>query len=124
MSRRESICRHPGVILRGDFLATRGISQRELSRATGITEANISRLIHGQLDITPQLAARLAMALQTDASLWLVAQAHYDAQHLPKTSAVFPIRPNGHAPPTPFAPKITAPEGGSPAPKGIEREAQ
>lgn len=52
-------------------LERRGITQRQLSNATGISPSSISRLVSGQRTVTGDALARICLALGVDAS-WLL----------------------------------------------------
>jgi len=76
----------PGEILRYEFLAPLGLTQKELAATLGITRVRLSEIIRGKRAITPDSALRLArffdttpefwLGLQTDLNLWDTLQAH------------------------------------------------
>ena len=69
---------HPGVMLREEFLAPAGISQRDFARRLGWTTAKLNELINGKRGVTADSALDLAAALRTSPELWLNLQMHYD----------------------------------------------
>lgn len=71
---------HPGKILLNHFLTPNKISQRALSRATGLSRSRISALIKGRLDITPDIAVQLGAAVGPGADFWLGLQGDHDAR--------------------------------------------
>lgn len=68
---------HPGESL-SDALLVLGISQKDLSLRTGLTEKHISEIVRGLSPITSETAIKLEFSLSIDASFWLNLQAHYD----------------------------------------------
>jgi len=74
---------HPGTILKEMYLEPRNVSIASLSRATGISRKHLSRLVHGHVKVSPEVAMKLAAAFDTTPELWLNAQRNvelYDAQ--------------------------------------------
>lgn len=53
------------------LLEKRGVSQRQLSNATGISPSSISRMASGQRTVTGDALAKICLALEADAS-WLL----------------------------------------------------
>lgn len=73
----------PGTILKEMYLEPRNVSIASLSRATSISRKHLSRLVHGHIRISPEVAMKLAAAFDTTPELWLNAQRNvdlYDAQ--------------------------------------------
>lgn len=69
---------HPGVMLREEFLAPRGMSQQDFARRLGWTNAKLNELINGKRGVTAETALDLAAALRTSPELWLNLQMYYD----------------------------------------------
>ena len=72
---------HPGETI-SDVLEEHGLTQKELARRAGVSEAFLSDVIHGKKDISKSLAMGLEYALGVPASFWLNLQANYDAELL------------------------------------------
>ena len=70
---------HPGETI-ADILEERQITQKELAKRAGISEAFLSDVIHGKKDISKSLALGLSYALDVPSSFWLNLQANYDAE--------------------------------------------
>lgn len=68
---------HPGEILK-EYLGEMEISAYRLSRATGISESNLSELINGKKDITARLSLLLGKFFGFNDEYWLRMQNHYD----------------------------------------------
>ena len=68
---------HPGEILK-DEIEARELSQAQLAKATGIAKSQVSHLLAGERNITPQLALKLESVLDIKAENWLNLQNRYD----------------------------------------------
>lgn len=77
---------HPGQLLKED-LESRGMSQAEFARKTGLTEKLISTIIAGTNPVTAKTALRLERVLGTKAHMWLNVQARYDLFEAQKEEA-------------------------------------
>ena len=51
---------HPGEVLRHDFLEPLGMSQYSLAKALDVPEMQISDIVNGKREISPDTALRLA----------------------------------------------------------------
>ena len=60
-----------------DEIKARGMTQNELASRMGMQKSNLSRLLKGE-SITPTIAAKLEMALDIPAEIWLNLQAQYE----------------------------------------------
>ena len=69
---------HPGEILE-DALEGLGLSARQFAAHIGASPATISRILRGEIAISPVMALKLAKAIPgPDAAMWLRMQAGYD----------------------------------------------
>ena len=70
---------HPGRILKSALEAL-DISARSFAKHIDVSPATITRVIRGEIAISPTLAVKLAKAISgPDADMWLRMQATYDA---------------------------------------------
>ena len=69
---------HPSEILREDVLPELGLSVTQFAKNLGYSREAISRILHGNAPITPQLAWRLEQAGLSTAEMWVRLQAKYD----------------------------------------------
>ncbi|WP_084184753.1 HigA family addiction module antitoxin [Desulfonatronum thiodismutans] len=69
---------HPGQILREDYLAPLNLSVSHVASRLGISRSRLSALLNEQGSVSPDLALRLASALNTSPDLWLNLQRNYD----------------------------------------------
>jgi HTH-type transcriptional regulator/antitoxin HigA len=68
---------HPGEHIK-DELDARELNQQYLVGKTGMSKSEISLLIHGHRNITPDIAVLLEKALKIDAEFWMNLQVKYD----------------------------------------------
>jgi antitoxin HigA-1 len=70
--------RHPGEILKIEYLDRMGITQQELADYLGITRVRINEVLLGKRAITPDTAIRLARFFDTTVKYWLGMQTDLD----------------------------------------------
>ena len=80
---------HPGHLLRDGFLAPLSLTPAELARGLGVERSTVSRLLAGDRDLTPAMAARLGRYFQVPALWFLEMQAAYDAERVSADPAVW-----------------------------------
>ncbi|ABI67818.1 HigA family addiction module antitoxin [Syntrophomonas wolfei] len=66
---RTIIASPPGATIK-EQLVDRGMSQKEFARRMDMSEKHISRLINGEVQLTPDMAMRLEMVLGAPAQFW------------------------------------------------------
>jgi len=71
---------HPGIILENE-LNMSGMSRKELSLRTGVTEKHICTVINGDRNISAEFARKLGYVFH-DAAYWLKKQSEYDEEQL------------------------------------------
>ena len=71
---------HPGAILREEILIPRDISPQELAAALKVPKEQIKWVCEERADITPDLAARLALCFNTSVGLWINLQRSYEEE--------------------------------------------
>lgn len=64
----------PGEILREEFIKPLGITQKQLADHIGCDYKVINRIVNERACLTPDIAMKLAMALETTPDFWLNAQ--------------------------------------------------
>ncbi|MGK0183153.1 MAG: addiction module HigA family antidote [Halioglobus sp.] len=72
----------PGEILKEEFLKPLGLTQKQLATHIDCDLKVINRIINEKSSITPSIAVRLAMALETTPFFWLNAQIALDLWNL------------------------------------------
>ena len=66
---RSVIATPPGATIR-EQLMDRGMNQKEFAERMDMSEKHISRLINGDVQLTPDMAVRLEMVLGVPAQFW------------------------------------------------------
>jgi len=69
----------PGVTIK-EQLAENGMSEKEFAQRMGISEKHISRLVNGEVKLTPEMAVRLEMVLGVPAKFWNNLEAIYQSE--------------------------------------------
>ena len=69
---------HPGEMLREEFLAPMGISQRDLADAIHVPYQRVNELVNQKRGITPSTALRLAKFFGVSAGFWWNLQMRWD----------------------------------------------
>lgn len=73
---RSFIATPPGATIKEQLL-DRGLTQKEFSLRMGMSEKHISKLINGEVQLTPDVAVRLEMVLGIPAKFWNKLEATY-----------------------------------------------
>ena len=74
---------HPGEHIK-DEIESRGLNQQYLVSKMGMSKSEISLLVHGHRNITPEIAVLLEKALGVDAEFWMNLQVKYDLDNVRK----------------------------------------
>jgi antitoxin HigA-1 len=69
---------HPGAILREDVLPAIDMTQTELAERLGVSRLSVSKLLHEKRALSPEMAVRLAVLLNTSPESWLRMQEALD----------------------------------------------
>lgn len=67
---KKNVAIHPGVSIK-EQLVKRNMTQKELSLRIGLSEKHISKLINGDVMLTPEVATRLEMIFDIPSSYWM-----------------------------------------------------
>lgn len=68
----------PGEILREEFLAPLGMTQKELADHLGCDVKVVNRIVNGRSAVTTEVALKLGAAFRTSPDFWLNAQKAVD----------------------------------------------
>lgn len=71
---------HPGEILSEEFLLPMNISKPQIAEDTGISLAEIEKIIEGKSSVTPNSALRLSLYFGLSERFWLNLQSRYDLE--------------------------------------------
>lgn len=74
---KDTIAFHPGEYLE-DLLQEYSMTQAEFAKRLGTTPDTIRKLIHGETDISSDIALKLSEFTGTSIELWLNLQKQYD----------------------------------------------
>lgn len=69
---------HPGEILRNTLIDESKLTVTTAAYLLGISRASMSKLINCRSGISPEMAVRLSIALNTSSEMWLNMQTSYD----------------------------------------------
>ncbi len=83
---------HPGAVLMAEFLVPQGITARDLSDKTGISEVKIAGLIAADIPVNSEMSLRLAKVFSTEPGFWMMLQVDYD---LARAAAALAGEPSG-----------------------------
>ncbi len=86
MERKKRKPTHPGAILKRHYLEPLGLTVLALAKTLALSRKTISKIINENGSITPDIALRLSVALDTSPQLWLNLQQNYDLWRASRTS--------------------------------------
>lgn len=69
---------HPGEILRSLCMEPLDLTVTEAAEALGVSRKTLSAILNGRAEISPEMAVRLSIALDTTAESWLAQQLQFD----------------------------------------------
>ena len=69
---------HPGEIVKNILINGASLSVTEAAHILGVTRGAISNLINCHTGISPEMAIRLSIALNTSSEMWLNLQTNYE----------------------------------------------
>lgn len=92
---------HPGTLVKKALIDGANLSITEAAEILGIGRVSLSKIINGHSGISPEMAVRLSIALNTSSKMWLGMQESYDLWQAEKHKAklikqVFPIKQLHH----------------------------
>jgi addiction module HigA family antidote len=73
-----SPARHPGDVLKADFLAPRGMTQTELARRLEVPYQRVNQIVNRRRAVTADTALRLARLFGTSPAFWLELQSRWE----------------------------------------------
>src|SRR5689334_11426999 len=72
--------RHPGEVLREEFLEPLGLTASQLAKAIGVEQTRVSEILQGKGGVTAGIALRLARFFGTSAQMWMNLQSRYELE--------------------------------------------
>ena len=80
----------PGEILREEFLAPLGMTQKELADHIGCDVKVINRIVNGRTSVSAEMALKLGATFSTSPGFWLNAQKAVDLYRAKKRTPKLP----------------------------------
>lgn len=74
---KDKVVFHPGYYI-SEIIKESGLTQDDFTKSLDITPEDLSRLMNGEQDFTPDIARKLAQLLGTSVEYWLNLQSAYD----------------------------------------------
>lgn len=84
---------HPGKIIKRMLLDSTGLSITEIAKNLDVTRVNLSKIINGKSGISPEMAVRLSLLLNTSSEMWLNMQTMYDLWQAEKKRKKLLVKP-------------------------------
>src|SRR5688572_5733727 len=69
---------HPGLIVKRVLIEGANLSVTDAARSLGVGRVTLSKLINKKSGISPEMAVRLSLALNTSSEMWMNMQSMYD----------------------------------------------
>ena len=83
---------HPGEIVKEACIHGTGLSVTDAAKKLDVDRTTFSRLINGHSGISPEMAMRLSIALNTSVEMWLNLQRNYDIWQVKKRRSEFHVK--------------------------------
>lgn len=75
---------HPGLLLKRMLIEGAHLSITEAAKALGVGRVTLSKLVNKKSGISPEMAIRLSLALNTSSEMWINMQSMYDLWYAEK----------------------------------------
>lgn len=69
---------HPGLVVKRALIEGAHLTVTEAAKKLGVGRVTLSRLLNARAGISPEMAVRLSIALNTSSEMWINMQAIYD----------------------------------------------
>ena len=69
---------HPGEYVIEECIKPLGLTIAETAKGLGVSRSTLSRLVNGQIGVSPEMAVRLSKAFGSTPEMWLRLQNAYD----------------------------------------------
>jgi addiction module HigA family antidote len=86
---------HPGRLVKRALITGAGLSVTDAAKRLDVDRTTFSRLINEHTGISPEMALRLSMLLNTSPDMWLNLQKNYELSQLEKVRPSIHIQPLG-----------------------------
>jgi len=69
---------HPGLLVKRSLIDGAELTITQAAKYLGIGRVSLSKIVHGKSGISPEMAVRLSIVLETSSEMWLNMQTMYD----------------------------------------------
>lgn len=69
---------HPGLVIKRMLIENAHLTVTDAAKALSIGRVSLSKLLNQKSGISPEMAVRLSLALNTSSEMWINMQAMYD----------------------------------------------
>ena len=69
---------HPGLVVKRMLIDGAELSVTEAAKALGVGRVTLSKILNKKSGISPEMAVRLSLALNTSSEMWINMQSMYD----------------------------------------------
>jgi addiction module HigA family antidote len=69
---------HPGLVVKKALIDNTGLTITQAAEQLGVGRITLSKIINGKSGISPEMAVRLSIVLNTSSEMWLNMQTMYD----------------------------------------------
>ncbi len=87
---------HPGQIVKRMLIEGAMLTVTEAAAALDVGRVTLSRLLNKKAGISPEMAVRLSLALNTSSEMWINMQSMYDLWQAEKKRKKLHIKPIWH----------------------------
>ena len=84
---------HPGKLVRRALIEGAKLSVTDAAKALNVGRVTLSKLLNEKAGISPEMAVRLSLALNTSSEMWVNMQAMYDLWQAEKNRKKLHIKP-------------------------------
>lgn len=84
---------HPGHVVKHMLIDQAQLSVTAAAKALGVGRVTLSRLLNAKSGISPEMAVRLSLALNTSSEMWITMQSMYDLWQAEKKRKKLHVKP-------------------------------
>ncbi|GJM07092.1 MAG: transcriptional regulator [marine bacterium B5-7] len=84
---------HPGRVVKRSLIDNTDLSVTSAAKLLGVGRVTLSKLINGKAGISPEMAVRLSIVLDTSSEMWLNMQTMYDLAQAEKKRKKLKLMP-------------------------------
>lgn len=83
---------HPGEYVEHECIRPLGLTVAQAAKGLGVSRSTLSRLINGQIGVSPEMAVRLSKAFGSTPEMWLRLQNAYDLAQVRTRSGAIKVK--------------------------------